>query len=161
MQLGPVWVSGQVPDWGRRISQQLGTAYNVRQDGSVTASQPAPSGYAVEIGWAAGVDTRQFHDGTTEPTYVTTTASAGVEGAATWAATVYDLQHEIDALGSHPLVYLPKIERNAASDVRNLTRWFEVYPARAPNGLNITSAYGDEGKDETFTVATVTLEPEL
>ena len=161
MQLGPVWVSGQVPDWGRRISQQLGTAYNVRQDGSVTAGQPAPSGYAVEIGWAAGVDTRQFHDGTAEPTYVTTTASAGVEGAATWAATVYDLQHEIDALGSHPLVYLPKIERNAPSDVRNLTRWFEVYPARAPNGLNITSAYGDEGKDETFTVATVTLEPEL
>lgn len=161
MQLGPVWVSGQVPDWGRRIEQRLGTAYAVRQDGSATGSQPAPAGYAVEIAWPAGVDTRQFHDTTAEPTYVTTTTTAGVEGAATWSATLYDLQGELEALGAHPLVYLPRIERDVANDVRTLTRWFEVYPARAPDGVTLTTAYGDEGKDETVTAATILLEPEL
>lgn len=161
MQLGPVWVSGQVPDWGRGIDQRLGTAYAVRQDGSAVGSKIAPGSYAVDVAWTGGVDTRQFHDGTTEPTYVTTTATAGVEGAATWAATVYDLQHELEALGADPLVYLPKLERNATNDARTFTRWFEVYPARVTSGLNITSAYGDEGTDETFTVATMTLEPEL
>lgn len=161
MMLGPVWVSGQVPDWGRSIQQQLGTAYNVRQDGSATASHPAPTGYSVQVAWTGGVDTRQFHNGTAEPTYVTTTTTAGVEGAATWAGTVYDLQGEIDALGDHPVVYLPKLEREATNDTRNLTRWFEVFPARVPEGISITSAYGDEGTDETFTVATLTLEPEL
>ena len=161
MQLGPVWVSGQVPDWGRGIDQQLGTAYAVRQDGSAVGSKVAPGSYAVDVGWTGGVDTRQFHNGTAEPTYVTTTATAGIEGAATWAATVYDLQHELEALGADPLVYLPKLERNATNDTRTLTRWFEVYPARVTQGLNITSAYGDEGTDETFTVATMTLEPEL
>lgn len=161
MQLGPVWVSGQVPDWGRGIDQRLGTAYAVRQDGSAVGSKVAPASYAVDVAWTGGVDSRQFHNGTTEPTYVTTTSTAGIEGAATWAATVYDLQHELAALGAEPLVYLPKLERGATNDTRTLTRWFEVYPARVTDGLSITSTYGDEGADETFTVATMTLEPEL
>jgi hypothetical protein len=65
------------------------------------------------------------------------------------------------SLGAEPLVYLPKLEREATNDTRTLTRWFEVYPARVTDGLSITSTYGDEGTDETFTVATMTLEPEL
>jgi hypothetical protein len=161
MTLGPVWVSGQVPDWGRVLDQRLGTAYAVRQDGTATGVRQTPASYAVDVAWTAGVDVRQFHDGTAEPTYVQTSQAAGVEGAATWAGTVYDLQHELDALGALPLVYLPKLEGDVVSGVRTLTRWFELYPARVADGLNITSAYGNEGTDETFTVGTVTLEPEL
>lgn len=161
MSLGPVWVSGQVPDWGRVIDQRLGTAYAVRQDGSATGVRQSPAGYAVDVAWTAGVDTRQQHDGTLEPTYVQTSTASGVAGAATWSGTVYDLQHELDALGELPLVYLPKLDGDVVSGVRTLTRWFELYPARVAEGLTITSAYGDEGLDETFTVGTMTLEPEL
>jgi hypothetical protein len=116
---------------------------------------------AVDVAWTGGVDSRQFHDGTAEPTYITTTATSGITGPATWAATVYDLQHELAGLGSHPVVYLPKIERAAAGDVRQLTRWYEYLLAYVPSGLTVTHAVGDEGTDETMTVGTLTLEPEL
>ena len=161
MMFGPVWVSGQPTDWGRRTEQVLGTAYRRQQDGAIQAAQPTPAGMAVDVAWTGGVDSRQFHDGTAEPSYVTTTATSGITGPATWAATVYDLQHELAGLGSHPVVYLPKIERAAAGDVRQLTRWYEYLLAYVPSGLTVTHAVGDEGTDETMTVGTLTLEPEL
>jgi hypothetical protein len=161
MMFGPVWVSGQPTDWGRRTEQVLGTAYRRQQDGAIQAAQPTPAGMAVDVAWTGGVDSRQFHDGTAEPTYITTTATSGITGPATWAATVYDLQHELAGLGSHPVVYLPKIERAAAGDVRQLTRWYEYLLAYVPSGLTVTHAVGDEGTDETMTVGTLTLEPEL
>ena len=161
MMLGPVWVSGQPTDWGRRTEQILGTAYRRQQDGAIQAAHPTPAAMSVEVAWTGGVDSRQFHNGTTEPTYIETTSTAGIEGAATWAATVYDLQHELAALGSHPVVYLPRIEYDAASDTRTLTRWYDYLLAHVPRGLRITHAVGDEGTDETMTVGTLTLEPEL
>jgi hypothetical protein len=161
LMFGPVWVSGQPTDWGRRTEQVLGTAYRRQQDGAIQAAQPTPAGMAVDVAWTGGVDSRQFHDGTAEPTYITTTATSGITGPATWAATVYDLQHELAGLGSHPVVYLPKIERAAAGDVRQLTRWYEYLLAYVPDGLTVTHAVGDEGTDETMTVGTLTLEPEL
>jgi len=161
MMFGPVWVSGQPTDWGRGTEQVLGTAYRRQQNGAIQAAQPTPAGMAVEVAWTGGVDSRQFHDGTTEPSYITTTSTSGITGAATWAATVYDLQHELAALGSHPVVYLPKIERAASGDVRQLTRWYEYLLCYVPDGLTVTHAVGDEGTDETMTVGTLTLEPEL
>jgi hypothetical protein len=161
MMLGPVWVSGQPTDWGRRTDQILGTAYRLQQDGTTQAVHRAPGGLSVDVAWTGGVDSRQFHDGTAEPTYITTTGTSGIEGAATWAATVYDLQHEIAALGPHPVVYLPRIERAAAGDVRTLTRWYDYLHASIPDGLTVTHSIGDEGADESMTVGTLTLEPEV
>lgn len=161
MMLGPVYVAGQPFDWGRDIEQVLGTAYRQQQDGQTLATHQAPAGLAVQVAFTGGVDTRQFHDGTAEPTYITTTATSGIEGAATWAASIYDLQHAVDEVGTHPVVYLPRIERDVAGDVRTLTRWYEYLYCRIPDGLSITSSIGDEGTDETLTVGTVTLEAEL
>lgn len=161
MMLGPVWVSGQPSDWGRRLEQVLGTAYRRQQDGTVQASHRAPGGLSVEVAWTGGVDSTQFHDGTAEPTYIETTSTSGIEGPSTWAATVYDLQHELAALGSHPLVYLPAIERGASSDLRTLTRWYEFLAAYAPEGLSVTHPLGEEGSTEKMTVGALTLEPEL
>lgn len=161
MMLGPVWVSGQPTDWGRRTEQTLGTAYRRQQDGTVQATHRSPGGLSLDVAWTGGVDSRQFHDGTAEPTYITTTATSGIEGVATWAATVYDLQHELAALGTHPVVYLPRIERAAASDVRTLTRWYDYLHGHVPGGLTVTHAVGNEGADETMTVGTLTVEPEV
>ena len=161
MMLGPVWVSGQPTDWGRRTEQTLGTAYRRQQDGTAQATHRAPVGLSVDVAWTGGVDSRQFHDGTAEPTYITTTTTAGVEGAATLAATVYDLQHEIAALGVNPVVYLPRIERSAAGDVRILTRWYDYLLGYAPKGVRVTHSIGDEGRDETMTVGALTIEAEL
>jgi hypothetical protein len=161
MMLGPVWVSGQPTDWGRLVEQTLGTAYRRQQDGTIQATHRAPAGLSVDVAWTGGVDSRQFHDGTAEPTYITTTTTAGVEGAATLAATVYDLQHEIAALGVYPVVYLPRIERSAAGDVRTLTRWYDYLLGYAPEGVRVTHSIGDEGRDETMTVGALTIEAEL
>lgn len=161
LMVGPVWVSGQAPDWGRRLEQTLGTAYRRQQDGAIQATRPQPAGYGMEIAWAADINTTQFHS-TDEPTHVTTTDTSGVEGAATLSGTVYDLQHEIAAYGSMPLVYLPKIPRSDGSgDVRTLTRWYEYLLCHVPRGLRVTHPLGEEGTDESLTVASVTLEPEL
>jgi len=160
LMVGPVWVAGQPTDWGRRMDQVLGTAYRRQQDGSVTASHPAPGGVSVDVAFTGGVDTRQFHDGTTEPTWIETTSTSGVEGVATLAATVYDLQGEIAALGTHPVVYLPRIEANASGDVRTLTRWYDYLLGYVPDGVRVTSSIGDEGADESMTVGAFTIEAE-
>jgi hypothetical protein len=162
MMLGPVWVAGQANDWGRRLTQQLGAIYRRRQDGSVSMSNPRPSGSAVEVAWPQGVDSTQWHDGTAEPTYITTTTTAGVEGAATLAGTIYDLQHELAALDGEPVVYLPRIPRSDGSgDVVTLTRWYEMLYAHVSDGLRITAPLGEEGATEKQTVAAMRLEPEL
>ena len=160
MMLGRVWVAGLPPDWGRRTTQILGAAYSTQQDGSTAASQPRPTGMQVEVAWPAPVDSTEFHAGG-EPQYITTTATAGIEGAATWTATVYDLQGELSAAGTSPLVYLPRIERAASGDLRTLSRWHEHLLCHADRGLVVTHPLGDEGTDEQLTVASLSLEPEL
>ena len=160
MMLGRVWVAGLPPDWGRRTTQILGAAYSTQQDGSTAASQPRPTGMQVEVAWPAPVDSTEFHTGG-EPQYITTTATAGIEGAATWTATVYDLQGELSAAGTSPLVYLPRIERAASGDLRTLSRWHEHLLCHADRGLVVTHPLGDEGTDEQLTVASLSLEPEL
>jgi hypothetical protein len=160
MMLGRVWVAGLPPDWGRRTTQILGAAYSTQQDGSTTASHPRPTGMQVEVAWPAPVDSTEFHAGG-EPQYITTTATAGIEGAATWTATVYDLQGELSAAGTSPLVYLPRIERAASGDLRTLSRWHEHLLCHADRGLVVTHPLGDEGTDEQLTVASLSLEPEL
>ena len=160
MLLGRVWVAGLPPDWGRRTTQILGAAYSTQQDGSTAASLPRPTGMGVEVAWPAPVDSTEFHAGG-EPQYVTTTTTSGVEGAATWTATVYDLQGELAAAGTSPLVYLPRIEREATNDLRTLTRWYEHLLCHADRGLVVTHPLGDEGTDEQLTVASLSLEPEL
>ena len=157
MIIGPCLFFGQQYSWGRSIQTTANVELFTQLDGTSRTVQRGPSARAVQFAWTDGIDmTDAFSP---DPDYIKNTTTAGALPVVSRWDTPYQMEGLIGLLDGPdtPIVYLPSVKKGPA-DVRQLLGRHEFMAGRLTSPVSIESVQGEEGLNEVWRIASITID---
>ena len=160
--VGPLVVFGVDYSWGRIIEQAWNVELNQARGGQRMPYEAGPTRRTVEVAWTDGVDVTQIDGDVSDPDYMLSTTTAGIEPVAYNRAVLYDLRGVVDMLGGplRPVVYLPKVAKGTPDEETITGKSGAVY-GRITSPIRLESILGNEETDEVWRLARLTIEEEV
>ena len=157
------WVDyfGRQYSWGRVLSSTANTELTRQLDGTVTSKVYGPAYRTVKFAWTDGVDSSQVEGNSVDPDYILNSADGSAKPVGSPAETPYLMEGLVSLLNpdggpARAVVYLPTIPK--AGNTVTLNRRHQMIAGRVTSPVQIESIQGDEGSDEVWRVASVTIE---
>lgn len=162
MAAGPIQVLGWQPDDTRSVSRELdGDVVTYQRDGTAVREVIAPQYRTHEVAWTRP-SWQGWQQRTSDPDYVTASSAAGAEPVGTRHGGIYDWDGILTQHGRLPLVFIPRIDRDASQTHLSLANYAggAVYGRFVPGSYRIETSVGAPEYSEFVRSSVVTIQEE-